>query len=226
MDKLTIIRKRLIPDEEVDISGDELISFDGKTLVTRWLPIKPRPDIGWGQSVTDLEQGVKVSAVFDREGDFRHWYWDVVKADFDEDCRRLVIKDMLLDVVVKPDMTFSVLDEDELERALGEGMLTEAEAQETRQKAARVIELVKSGDFPLKEAAEGSLTPPERFVKEYFKRCNDMLSESWKKLQNGSDIRGVALEGVEGQHVNLTAEKVKLLAKVNYKISIIDSITP
>ena len=26
----------------------------------------------------------------------------------------------------------------------------------------------------------------------------------YKKLQNGSDIRGVALEGIEGQHVNLT----------------------
>ena len=26
---------------------------------------------------------------------------------------------------------------------------------------------------------------------------------NWKKLQNGSDIRGVALEGIEGEHVNL-----------------------
>ena len=26
----------------------------------------------------------------------------------------------------------------------------------------------------------------------------------YQKLQNGSDIRGVALEGIEGQHVNLT----------------------
>lgn len=33
-----------------------------------------------------------------------------------------------------------------------------------------------------------------------------MLSEKWKKLQNGSDIRGVALEGIEGQHVNLTPD--------------------
>ena len=33
-----------------------------------------------------------------------------------------------------------------------------------------------------------------------------MLTEKWKKLQNGSDIRGVALEGIEGQHVNLTPE--------------------
>ena len=28
----------------------------------------------------------------------------------------------------------------------------------------------------------------------------------YKKLQNGSDIRGVALEGIEGQHVNLTQQ--------------------
>ena len=31
----------------------------------------------------------------------------------------------------------------------------------------------------------------------------------YKKLQNGSDIRGVALEGIEGQHVNLTESVCK-----------------
>lgn len=36
-----------------------------------------------------------------------------------------------------------------------------------------------------------------------------MLSEKWKKLQNGSDIRGIALEGIEGQHVNLTNDIVE-----------------
>ncbi len=30
--------------------------------------------------------------------------------------------------------------------------------------------------------------------------------KDYKKLQNGSDIRGIALEGIEGQHVNLTEE--------------------
>lgn len=39
-----------------------------------------------------------------------------------------------------------------------------------------------------------------------------MLSEKWKKIQNGSDIRGVALEGIEGQHVNLTPEVVRAVA--------------
>ena len=35
----------------------------------------------------------------------------------------------------------------------------------------------------------------------------------WKKLQNGSDIRGIALEGVEGEGVNLTAEVARTLAR-------------
>lgn len=36
---------------------------------------------------------------------------------------------------------------------------------------------------------------------------------NWEKLQNGSDIRGVALEGVEGEHVNLTPEAAETIAK-------------
>ncbi len=36
---------------------------------------------------------------------------------------------------------------------------------------------------------------------------------NWKKLQNGSDIRGVALEGVKGENVNLIPKVVTLLGK-------------
>lgn len=39
-----------------------------------------------------------------------------------------------------------------------------------------------------------------------------MLSDEWKKLQNGSDVRGIALAGVEGEDVNLTADKVYTIA--------------
>ena len=34
----------------------------------------------------------------------------------------------------------------------------------------------------------------------------------WKKLQNGSDIRGVALEGVPGETVNITPEVTAAIA--------------
>lgn len=36
---------------------------------------------------------------------------------------------------------------------------------------------------------------------------------NWKKLQNGSDIRGVALEGVEGENVNLSPAVCEILGK-------------
>jgi len=36
-----------------------------------------------------------------------------------------------------------------------------------------------------------------------------MLDRDWKALQNGSDIRGIALEGVEGQEINLTDDVVE-----------------
>ena len=33
-----------------------------------------------------------------------------------------------------------------------------------------------------------------------------MLESKYLKLQNGSDVRGIALEGIEGEHINLTPE--------------------
>ena len=35
----------------------------------------------------------------------------------------------------------------------------------------------------------------------------------FKKLQNGSDVRGVAAEGIEGQPVNLTPERASAIAQ-------------
>ncbi|MBR2615183.1 MAG: phosphomannomutase/phosphoglucomutase [Clostridia bacterium] len=40
-----------------------------------------------------------------------------------------------------------------------------------------------------------------------------MLEMPWKHLKSGTDIRGVALEGVEGQHVELTDEIVETIAR-------------
>ena len=40
-----------------------------------------------------------------------------------------------------------------------------------------------------------------------------MRLEGWKKLQNGSDIRGVALAGVAGENMNLTPEVAEVLGR-------------
>ena len=41
---------------------------------------------------------------------------------------------------------------------------------------------------------------------------SQMLEKKYLKLQNGSDVRGVALEGIEGEAVNLTPEIVTFIA--------------
>ena len=38
------------------------------------------------------------------------------------------------------------------------------------------------------------------------------LEKQYLKLQNGSDVRGIAMEGVEDEHVNLTPEIAKYIA--------------
>lgn len=41
---------------------------------------------------------------------------------------------------------------------------------------------------------------------------NQMLEKKYLKLQNGSDVRGIALEGIEGESVNLTPEIARNIA--------------
>ena len=40
-----------------------------------------------------------------------------------------------------------------------------------------------------------------------------MLNEVFKQYKSGTDIRGVAVEGVEGQHVNLTDDVIRKMAE-------------
>lgn len=39
------------------------------------------------------------------------------------------------------------------------------------------------------------------------------INMTYKKLQNGSDIRGVALEGIDGEDINLTEQAVYDLSR-------------
>uniref|UniRef100_UPI0032169603 phosphoglucomutase n=1 Tax=uncultured Draconibacterium sp. TaxID=1573823 RepID=UPI0032169603 len=52
-------------------------------------------------------------------------------------------------------------------------------------------------------------------MKDRIANLNQKLLQkmNWEKLQNGSDIRGVALDGIKGEEVNLTPEVIKVLGK-------------
>ena len=144
----TFIRKRLIPAEEVDISSDELLRCDGNVIVTRWLPIKPRNDIGWGVSLTDIAGGYKISAVHDVDGLFKYWYVDIIETQYFPEERKYVFTDLLVDVRIYPGAEPVILDLDELEYARKRGMLSEIDYKTALFVVDYVITLYQTGGFP------------------------------------------------------------------------------
>ena len=144
---MKIYRKRYIPNEIVDISGDEVLFRDEKKLITRWKPIKPRGDLGGGISCIFFDLGIKVSKFFNVDGSFRFWYCDIIDYSYDELNDEYVITDLLLDVVIYPDGHYEVLDEDELELALKQNIITEEIEKDAIRKKNILIDDIVEGRF-------------------------------------------------------------------------------
>ena len=115
---MKIFRKRYIPDEIIDISGDEVVLRDDKRLITKWIPIKPREDFAYGESCVYFDKGWKISKFFNEDGSLKYWYCDIISYEYIEKDDTYIFTDLLLDVIIYPDGSYKVLDEDELEEAL------------------------------------------------------------------------------------------------------------
>lgn len=143
---MKILRKRYIPDEIIDISKDEVVVKKDNLIVTKWTPIKPRPDIGYGISYTMLDKGWKVSKFFDLNGNFIYWYCDIIDYTFEEDTYTLI--DLLVDLKVYEDGKYEILDLDELEEARLKSIITLEQYNDALKKLNELIEEVKKGKFP------------------------------------------------------------------------------
>jgi len=166
MDKLKIVRKRLIPNEEIDISSDELLYLDKDCFVTRWLPIKPRKDIGWGLSCTSINDGYKISAFFDKKGNFACWYCDVIEVVFYPQENKYVVKDLLVDVIMFPNGEIKILDLEELDEALKSGLISEKEKTYALSKLDKLLFLLPQNDFLVYMNKWMKYTPPVDFCPE------------------------------------------------------------
>ncbi len=144
---MKIYRKRYIPNEIVDISGDEVIYRDEEKLITSWTPIKPRGDIGKGMSCVYFNEGWKVSKFYNLDGSFKFWYCDIIDYEYDKSEDTYIIKDLLVDVIVHEDGTYEILDEEELDQALQEGLITEEIKAEAIFKLNKLLEKIKSQKF-------------------------------------------------------------------------------
>lgn len=166
VDLVTIIRKRLIPMEEIDISSDEVLYYDEKVLITRWIPIKPRNDVGWGLSYTCFYSNYKISAFYDKAGIFLYWYCDIISVEYFKNERKYIIKDLLIDLRIKPDCEPEVLDLDELEAAFQQKLITKEEKELALRTVESLLYMISSENFPPKAFDYIKYLPPKIFSKQ------------------------------------------------------------
>ncbi|MBQ8299919.1 MAG: YgaC family protein [Clostridia bacterium] len=145
---MKIFRKRYIPNEVIDISGDELIYHDEEMIVTKWKPIHPKKDIAWGISYTLLNKGWKISKFYGFKDELCYWYCDIIEANYNVEEDTLITTDLLLDLKVYPDGTHEVLDVEELEDAIAKNLITEEQKEDALNKLNELLKLVENKQFP------------------------------------------------------------------------------
>ncbi|MCX5779789.1 MAG: DUF402 domain-containing protein [Firmicutes bacterium] len=148
MRKPAIYRKRYIPLETVDISGDELIFRDDEILITRWDPIRPRDDFARGVSFTFLKEGCKISRHYDQSGKFLYWYCDIIEVEYLASADAYTLVDLLLDVRVMADGTWMVFDAGELADALEQRLIDNRQACSALRRLDYLLDLIGRGEFP------------------------------------------------------------------------------
>ena len=146
---IKVIRKRYFPNEEIDISGDEILYLDEKLLVTKWLPIKPRDDMSMGISWYFLDKGWKVSKIYNN-GEFVHYYCDICRYEIEPNKKYKMI-DLLADVIVNEDLTYKVVDMEELVDMLEDKTLPPREYMLAIKTLACLLREINEGRFPFKE---------------------------------------------------------------------------
>jgi len=148
MKRPTILRKRFIPSETVDISGDEILFSDEELLITRWKSIKPRKDFSNGVSYTFLKEGFKISRFYNAEGNFIYWYCDIADIEHDVGKDTYILTDLLVDIKVMPDGTVNVLDVDELAEAIDRNILSCEQVSRTLKRLHELLNMIYRGKFP------------------------------------------------------------------------------
>ncbi len=109
-----LYRRRLIPDECIPLKDDIILECNEERIVTSWNAIRPKNGLYHGYSCYFLKEGFKVSKFFYEDGRLLYWYCDIVTYDHSPSDNKLIVTDLLADVIIYPDGFVKVVDLDEL----------------------------------------------------------------------------------------------------------------
>lgn len=113
-----LYRRRIIPDECILLKDDIILECNEERIVTSWNAIRPKKDLHHGYSCYFLKEGFKVSKFYYEDGRLLYWYCDIVDYNYIASDNKLIVTDLLADVIIYPDGFVKVVDLDELVTAL------------------------------------------------------------------------------------------------------------
>lgn len=147
MENPILYRKRIIPDECIQLKDDIILACNEDFILTSWNALKPKKDLHHGYSCYFLKEGIKVSKFFRADNTLLCWYCDIVEYDYDPTSNTLISTDLLADVIVYPDGFIKVVDLDELAIALEEGSITQDTLKASLRTVNKLLEIIYRGEF-------------------------------------------------------------------------------
>ena len=142
-----IYRKRMIPDECVLLKDDILLEVNEEIIVTKWNTLKPKRELHHGFSCYFLNQGFKVSKFYRADNTLMYWYCDIVDYDYDTLFNKLIVTDLLADVIIYPDGFVKVVDLDELVTALEARSISLDTLKASLNKLNKLLNVIYAGNF-------------------------------------------------------------------------------
>ena len=142
-----IYRKRLIPAECLFLKDDIIVEQNDEFVLTKWKTLHPKPNFSHGCSCYLFNEGIKVSKIYREDGSLVYWYCDIVSYDYSSTDNRLMVTDLLADVIIYPDGFVKVVDLDELVTALESRAITLDTLKSCLNRLDRLLKLIYSGGF-------------------------------------------------------------------------------
>ena len=127
MEQPILYRRRIIPQECILLKDDEILFCDNDIIVTKWNALKPKKDLHHGYSCYYLDRGYKVSKFYRADGSLLYYYCDIISPQYIPLENKLIVTDLLVDVIIYPDGFVKVVDLDEMVPALDTGGLSLSE---------------------------------------------------------------------------------------------------
>lgn len=147
MSNPVIYRKRLIPDECIELHDDVTLECTPRYIVTSWKALRQKRDLDHGYSCYYLDRGYKISKFCRSDNSLLYWYCDIVDYSYSGKSNHLTATDLLVDVIVYPDGFVKVVDIDELVTASQTDLITHEQLENALLRLHSLLKEIYAGNL-------------------------------------------------------------------------------